>query len=107
MFVFFIQQLICHAETPLVSLLIGYIIRRTLRISSHLFATNTHFPLYTPSSGNLKCATFDKYGFRFFPAICAEITPEMDAILLVNEALSVLFDTSVPSNKMFIFFNSD
>ena len=25
-----------------------YIIGRTLRISSHLFAANTHFPLYPP-----------------------------------------------------------
>src|SRR4029434_10082486 len=61
-----------------------YIIRRTLLISSNLFSTNTHFPLYPPSSGNLKFATF----IRFY-VFTRYFTPEMGTILLVNEALSV------------------
>src|SRR4029434_1443223 len=37
-----------HATTPVFK----------CSITSHPFATNTHFPLYPPSSGNLKCDTF-------------------------------------------------
>src|SRR4029434_1274543 len=48
-----------------------YVIRRTLRISSHLFATNTHFPLYPPSSGNLKCASFVNTVLCFYPLFYA------------------------------------
>src|SRR4029434_4125265 len=64
-----------------------YIIRRTLRISSHLFATNTHFPLYPPSIGNLRFysdAPPLEIGFYVFTRY---FTPEMGAILLVNEAV--------------------
>src|SRR4029434_2336615 len=53
--------------------------RRTLRISSHLFATNTHFP--TPTSQQ-------RWEIRFY-VFTRYFTPEMGAILLVNEALSV------------------
>src|SRR4029434_7962364 len=67
----------------------GIIIRRTLRISSHLFATNTHFPLYPPSSGNLRFYSgAPPLEIRFY-VFTRYFTPEMSAILLVNEALSV------------------
>src|SRR4029434_7266688 len=71
--------------------LIGYIIRRTLSISSHLFATNTHFPLYTPSSGNLRFYSGAPPLEIEFYVFTRYFTPEMGAILLVNEALSVFF----------------
>src|SRR4029434_7961985 len=64
-----------------------YIIRRTLRISSHLFATNTHFPLYPPSSGNMRFYSgASPLEIRFY-VFTRYFTPEMGAILLVNEAL--------------------
>src|SRR4029434_8037351 len=65
-----------------------YTIRRTLRISSYLFATHTHFPLYPPSSGNMRFYSgAPPLEIRFY-VFTRYFTPEMGAILLVNEALS-------------------
>ena len=52
-----------------------YIIRRTLRISSHLFAANTHFPLYPPiyayvldGKRNLPLSASAAGKLRFYPS---------------------------------------
>src|SRR4029434_7309265 len=67
-----------------------YTIRRTLRISSYLFATHTHFPLYPPSSGNMRFYSgAPPLEIRFY-VFTRYFTPEMGAILLVNEGLKVV-----------------
>src|SRR4029434_5848639 len=65
----------------------GIIIWRTLRISSHLFVTNTHFPLYPPSSGNLRFYSRAPPLEIQFYVFTRYFTPERGTILLVNEAL--------------------